>query len=78
MQTHLVGRDFRSKFNIEIQASADTRNLFILSPRLASLCFVAALVLSIALALALRLPGLDRRPMHNDEAVQAAKTGELF
>lgn len=36
------------------------------------------MLLIIALALALRLPGLERRPMHNDEAVQAAKTGILF
>ena len=48
------------------------------SPRWVSLLFAAAILLSIVLALALRVPGLERRPMHNDEAVQAAKSGALF
>jgi uncharacterized protein (TIGR03663 family) len=36
------------------------------------------LVLAAVLALALRLPLLDQRPMHNDEAVNAIKFGELW
>lgn len=36
------------------------------------------LLLAIGVALALRLPELDRRPMHNDEAVNAVKFGELW
>ena len=36
------------------------------------------LLLAIGLALGLRLPQLDRRPMHNDEAVNAYKFGELW
>lgn len=41
---------------------------------------VAGLVVAIALiaGLALRLAGLDQRPMHNDEANQAIKFGELL
>ena len=35
-------------------------------------------VLAVAAALALRLPELDRRPMHNDESVNAVKFGELW
>jgi len=36
------------------------------------------LALVVALALGLRLAGIDRRPMHADEANQAVKTGELL
>ncbi len=32
----------------------------------------------LAVALVLRLSDLERRPMHSDEAVQAAKSGLLF
>jgi len=37
-----------------------------------------ALLLAIAVALALRLPHLDTRPLHNDEAVNAVKLAELL
>src|SRR6187397_704020 len=37
-----------------------------------------ALLLAIAGALALRLPKLDIRPLHNDEAVNAVKVSELW
>jgi len=37
-----------------------------------------ALLLAIAGALALRIPKLDTRPLHNDEAVNAVKVGELW
>src|ERR1043165_1774157 len=37
-----------------------------------------ALLLAIAGALALRLPQLDSRPLHNDEAVNAVKVTELW
>jgi len=40
--------------------------------------FIAAMVLIAALGLALRLPGLGRRPLHVDEAVQACKAGILY
>jgi uncharacterized protein (TIGR03663 family) len=36
------------------------------------------LLLAAGLALALRCPGLDERPMHNDEAVNAVKFGRLW
>ncbi len=36
------------------------------------------LLLAVGAALALRLPQLDRRPMHNDEAVNAVKLGQLL
>ncbi len=36
------------------------------------------LLLAIAGALALRVPNLDRRPLHNDEAVNAIKVSELW
>ena len=36
------------------------------------------LFLAALLALALRLPHLDQRPMHNDEAVNAVKFGRLW
>src|SRR5271156_6653465 len=36
------------------------------------------LLLATGLALALRCPGLDERPMHNDEAVNAVKFGRLW
>lgn len=36
------------------------------------------ILVAAALALALRWPGLDRRPMHNDEAVNAIKFGALW
>ncbi len=39
---------------------------------------MAGLVLAIAVALALRWPQLDERPMHNDEAVNAVKFGKLW
>jgi len=42
---------------------------------LLSACILAAVGLG---ASALRLPGLDRRPMHPDESVQAAKTVALY
>ena len=37
-----------------------------------------ALLLAVAGALALRLPNLDTRPLHNDEAVNAVKVTELW
>src|SRR5262245_62086353 len=37
-----------------------------------------ALLLAIAVALALRVPKLDTRPLHNDEAVNAIKVSELW
>src|SRR6185436_16147572 len=37
-----------------------------------------AVLLAIAGALALRVPKLDTRPLHNDEAVNAVKVGELW
>ncbi|MEW6199949.1 MAG: flippase activity-associated protein Agl23 [Planctomycetota bacterium] len=40
--------------------------------------FVALLVATAGLGAALRLPGLDRRPMHVDEAVHAAKFDALW
>lgn len=40
--------------------------------------WVAFFVLAVAVALALRLPQLDRRPMHNDESVNAVKFGQLW
>ena len=40
--------------------------------------FPAAILLSVALALGLRLVALDARPMHHDEANQAVKFGELL
>ena len=36
------------------------------------------LLLAAGAAVALRWPGLDRRPMHNDEAVNAVKFGQLW
>ena len=38
----------------------------------------AALTIAFATGLGLRLPELARKPMHTDEAVQAAKAGALF
>ena len=35
-------------------------------------------LLVVGIAVALRLPGLDTRPMHNDEAVNAIKFGQLW
>jgi len=40
--------------------------------------WVLFFVLAIVVALALRLPQLDRRPMHNDESVNAVKFGQLW
>jgi len=40
--------------------------------------FSGIILLVAAGGLVLRLPGLDRRPMHTDEAVQAVKTGILY
>src|SRR5215218_9270260 len=37
-----------------------------------------AVLLAIAAALALRIPKLDTRPFHNDEAVNAVKVTELW
>ena len=37
-----------------------------------------ALLLAIAGALALRVPSLAKRPLHNDEAVNAVKVSELW
>jgi uncharacterized protein (TIGR03663 family) len=37
-----------------------------------------AVLLAIAVALALRVPKLDTRPLHNDEAVNAVKVAELW
>ena len=37
-----------------------------------------ALLLALAGALALRVPQLDTRPLHNDEAVNAVKVSELW
>src|ERR1051326_539922 len=39
--------------------------------------FTLGLLLAATLALLLRCPQLERRPMHNDEAVNAIKFGEL-
>ena len=39
---------------------------------------LAALLLAFAAALALRLPHLSARPLHNDEAVNATKVAELY
>lgn len=39
---------------------------------------LAALLLAFAAALALRLPHLSARPLHNDEAVNAIKVAELY
>ena len=39
---------------------------------------LAALLLAFAAALALRLPHLSARPLHNDEAVNAIKVTELW
>jgi uncharacterized protein (TIGR03663 family) len=39
---------------------------------------LAALLLAFAAALALRLPNLSARPLHNDEAVNATKVAELY
>src|SRR5437762_4234420 len=36
------------------------------------------LLVATALAMALRCPHLDERPMHNDEAVNAIKFGQLW
>ena len=36
------------------------------------------LCLSVLLALILRVPDLDQRPFHNDEAVNAVKAGDLL
>ena len=52
--------------------------MFKCPPPLSSGLTLAALLLAATLAAALRLPELERRPMHSDEAVQAAKTGVLF
>jgi len=41
-------------------------------------CFAVCILAVTAAALAVRLPGLERRPMHGDEANQAAKTGILL
>ena len=43
-----------------------------------TIAFVALLVAAAGLGAALRLPGLDRRPMHVDEAVHAAKFDILW
>jgi uncharacterized protein (TIGR03663 family) len=40
--------------------------------------WVAGFILAVGVACALRIPELDRRPMHNDEAVNAVKFGELW
>lgn len=40
--------------------------------------WTALFVLAVIVAAALRLPELDRRPMHNDEAVNAVKFGALW
>ena len=37
-----------------------------------------ALLLAIAVALVLRIPRLDTRPLHNDEAVNAVKVSEVW
>jgi uncharacterized protein (TIGR03663 family) len=42
------------------------------------LLFAAAMLAILALAAAMRLPRLDLRPMHADEANQAVKTGQLY
>src|SRR6185295_220675 len=39
---------------------------------------LAALLLAFAAALALRLPHLSARPLHNDEAANATKVAELY
>jgi uncharacterized protein (TIGR03663 family) len=44
----------------------------------AQVLFVACLVILTAAALAIRLPRLDQRPMHGDEANQAVKAGILL
>ncbi len=42
------------------------------------LLFAAAMLAILAIAAAMRLPRLDLRPMHADEANQAVKTGQLY
>ena len=42
------------------------------------LLFAAAMLAILAVAAAMRLPRLDLRPMHADEANQAVKTGQLY
>ncbi len=44
----------------------------------ARLLFAAAMLAILAVAAAMRLPRLDLRPMHADEANQAVKTGQLY
>src|SRR3989475_4848453 len=39
---------------------------------------LTGLLFAIGIALALRCPRLDQRPMHNDEAVNAIKFGQLW
>ena len=43
-----------------------------------NILYIAALVLIFAAALTLRLPGLDQKPMHGDEANQAVRAGMLL
>ena len=40
--------------------------------------FFALMLIAVAGALALRIPSLDRRPMHGDEAVHAIKFNDLW
>ena len=40
--------------------------------------WIFSFLLALAVALAWRLPQLDRRPMHGDEANQAVRTGMLM
>src|SRR4029077_15661621 len=42
------------------------------------LLFAAAMLAILAIATAMRVPRLDLRPMHADEANQAVKTGQLY
>ena len=46
--------------------------------RWSALALPLALLLAFAGALAFRLPQLDTRPLHNDEAVNAIKVAELW
>ena len=46
--------------------------------RLSQLAFYAGLAIALVIGAKLRLPALDLRPMHVDEAIQAARFGQLI
>ncbi|MGI9241905.1 MAG: flippase activity-associated protein Agl23 [Verrucomicrobiales bacterium] len=51
---------------------------FQLPQRVATFAFWAGLVIAVSIGAGLRLPDLDLRPMHVDEAIQAARFGQLL